>query len=313
MNPYDFRARDLGLYVNADTLPRTLGNDIAGTVTDIGPENDGIDVKVGDLVFGQTNYMKQTADQSGLQEYCLLDGVAIAKIPAGFTADHGASLTNNAIAAFWSLFYEGGLALPAPTKEGPSPDQPIAGKSIVIVGGGSNCGRFAIQFARLSGLFTTIATIAGPKNAAKLRAYGATHVVDRSGSDAEVVARAREVVGDDCLYVVDAVNHDHTIGVGCLSNSKKGKMATMCPGEADVSKLEEKKAGFDKAFFSGASHNSPDLARTYWGSLPGWLESGKVEALDWDVIDGLDADKINAVWDLYKDGKAPPKQVHVHL
>ena len=42
-----------------------LGNDIAGTVTAIGPEVDGhndINLKVGDLIFGQSNHIKQTAD-----------------------------------------------------------------------------------------------------------------------------------------------------------------------------------------------------------------------------------------------------------
>jgi NADPH:quinone reductase len=161
-----------------------------------------------------------------------------------------------------------------------------------------NCGRDAVQFARLSGLFSTIVAVAGPTHAAALRSYGATHVVDRHGDEADVVARVREVVGDECLYVVDAVNHEHTLGVACLSNSKKGKMATLCPGEADLSRIAEKKAGFDKVFSSGSSQNAPELARLFWGALPDWLSSGKVEALDWDVIDGLDVEKINAVWGL---------------
>jgi NADPH:quinone reductase len=313
VNPYDFRARDIGLFVNPSSLPMVLGNDIAGTVTALGPENEGVDLKVGDLIFGQTNHGKQTADQAGLQEYCVLDTYTTAKIPSGFTADHGASLPSNAVAAFWALFNQPALALPAPTQAGPSPAQPIAGKSIVIVGGGSNCGRYAIQFAHLSGLFDTIVAVAGTKKAAELRSYGATHVVDRHGDEFEVITKVREIVGDDCMYVMDAVNHEHTLGVGCLSTSKKGRMATLCPGEADLSRIAEKKAGFDKVFSAGSSQNAPDLAKLFWGALPGWLESGKIKALEWDVINGLDVDATNAVWDLYRDGKAPPKQVHVHL
>lgn len=293
-----------------------LGNDIAGTVTAIGPEVDGhndINLKVGDLIFGQSNHIKQTADQSGLQEYCLLDAYTTAKVPSGLTADHGASLPSNAVAAFWALFNPAALGLPPPFNTAGKAPQSIAGNSIVIVGGGSNCGRYAVQFARLSGLFSTIVAIAGPKHAAALLSFGATHVVDRHSDESEVIFRTREIVGDDCLYVIDAVNHEHTLGVGILSTSRKGKMATLCPGEADLSRIEEKKAGFDKVFSSGASHNAPELARGFWGQLPGWLESGKVKALEWEVIQGLDVDAINAVWDGYRDGNSPDKHVHVHL
>jgi NADPH2:quinone reductase len=290
-----------------------LGNDIAGIVTAIGPMNQEVQFKIGDLIFGQTNHEKKTADQSGLQEYCILDAYTTAKVPLGLTADHGASLPSNAVAAFWALFNPPALGLPPPFSTAANPDQQIAGSSIVIVGGGSNCGRYTVQFARLSGLFSTIVAIAGPRHSAALRSFGATHVVDRHGDESEVISRVRSIVGDDCMFVVDAVNHEHTLGVACLSNSKKGRMATLCPGEADCKRIGEKKAGFDKVFSSGASQNAPDLARKFWAALPGWLENGQVKALEWDVINALDVDTINAVWDLYRDGKAPEKQVHVHL
>lgn len=290
-----------------------LGNDIAGVVTAIGPMNQEVKFKIGDTIFGQTNHGKKTADQSGLQEYCILDAYTTAKVPPSLTADHGASLPSNAVAAFWALFNPSALGLPPPFSTAANSDQQIARSSIVIVGGGSNCGRYAVQFARLSGLFSTIVAIAGPRHNAALYSFGATHVVDRHSNESEVISRVRAIVGDDCMFVIDAVNHEHTLGVACLSNSKKGRMATLCPGEVDLTRVGEKKAGFDKVFSSGASQNAPDLARKFWAALPGWLENGQLKALEWEVINGLDVDAINAVWNLYRDGKAPEKQVHVHL
>lgn len=294
-----------------------LGNDIAGVVQELGPGTEDVaGFGVGDLVFGQTNHGKQSADQAGLQEYCVLDAYAAAKVPASLTADHGASLPCNAVAAFWALFNEPALNLPSPFRTGAAAaasSSSAHGSSIVIVGGGSNCGRYAVQFARLSGLFTTIVAVAGPRHAETLKALGATHVVDRHGAEADVVARVRAVVGDDCLVAVDAVNHEHSLGLACLSNTKKGKMATLCPGGEDAARIGEKKAGFEKVFSAGSSQNNPELARGFWGALPGWLESGEVRALEWDVVEGLDVGRINAVWDLYRDGGAPEKQVHVHL
>ncbi|KAG9499230.1 hypothetical protein J7337_010049 [Fusarium musae] len=282
-------------------------------VTALGPENNGVDLQIGDLIFGQSNHGKRTADQSGLQEFCLLDTCATAKIPSGFTADHGASLPSNAVAAFWALFNQSALGLPPPFNTDSVQDQHIEGNCIVVIGGGSNCGRYAVQFASLSGLFSTIVAVAGPRHGAALRSFGATHIVDRHGDESEVIDSIRDIVGDDCMYVVDAVNHEHTLGVACLSNSRQGRMATLCPGEADLSRIPDKKAGFTKVFSSGASQNSPDLARGFWTALPGWLKSGQVKALEWDVIKGLEEAAINAVWDLYRDGRAPKNQVHVHI
>ncbi|SCV57104.1 related to alcohol dehydrogenase, zinc-containing [Fusarium fujikuroi] len=308
-------SRDLGLFVDPNSLPMVLGNDIAGIVTALGPENNEVDLQIGDLVFGQSNHGKRTADQSGLQEFCLLDTCAMAKIPPGFTADHGASLPSNAVAAFWALFNQSALGLPPPleTCSGQDQDQHIEENCIVVIGGGSNCGRYAVQFAALSGLFSTIVAVGGPRHATALHSFGATHVVDRHGDESEVISRVRDIVGDDCVYVIDAVNHEHTLGVACLSNSRQGRMATLCPGEADLARIHDKAAGFTKVFSSGSSQNSPDLAKGFWTALPGWLKSGQVKALEWDVINGLDEVAINAVWDLYRDGKAPKNQVHVHI
>lgn len=288
-----------------------MGNDITGIVQEVGPDVDG-GVKVGDLVFGQSNNGKNTADQSGLQEFCVLDAYTTAKVPAKLTADHGASIPSSAVAAFWALFNPVSLALQPPFGSSSSANSTLV-SSIVIVGAGSNCGRYAVQFARLSGLFATIVAVAGPAQGDVLRAFGATHVVDRHGPEAEVIASVRAVVGDECLYVLDAVNHEHTLGVGCLSTTQKGKMATLCPGEVDVTRIAAKKAGYEKVFSAGASHNAPDLAKGFWTAIPQWLESGQIEALPWNVIQGLDVDAINAVWDGYRDGKSPEKQVHVHL
>ncbi|RGP63793.1 hypothetical protein FSPOR_8400 [Fusarium sporotrichioides] len=313
LNPYDFRVRDLGLFVDPDSMPMVLGNDIAGIVVALGPQNNDVDLQIGNLIFGQSNHAKRTADQSGLQEFCLLDTYTTAKVPTGFTADHGASLPSNAVAAFWALFNPSVLGLPPPFNTDSSQSQQHEGHSIVVVGGGSNCGRYTVQFASLSGLFSTIVAVAGPRHFAALEAFGPTHVVDRHGDEYEVIERIRAIVGDDCMYVIDAVNHEHTLGVACLSNSKRGRMATLCPGEADLARIPFKTVGFEKVFSAGLSHNAPNLARKFWTALPRWLLSGHLKALEWDVIHGLNAEDINYVWDLYRDGKAPKNQVHVHL
>ncbi|MCJ1402735.1 hypothetical protein MMC11_005956 [Xylographa trunciseda] len=314
LNPYEHYARDWGLYVDKSRIPVVLGNDIAGVVEQLGPNADH-GLQVGDHVFGQSNYLKNTNDQAGLQEHCLLDAYTTNKVPAGFTDDHGASLCCNIIAPFWSIFGAHGLALPfpfppSPHHHDPRPAPDYSTDAILIVGAGGNCGKNAVQLCALAGFGTIVATADGAK-AAEIRRYGATHVVDRHAADAEQQIRA--VVGDELVFAFDAVNLDHALGVACLSDSKRGTLACILPGEVEAALFAHKTAGFEERFTQGQIHNQPALAAEFAHWLPVWLEQGKIRAVPWEVLEGLDPGKVNAVLDGYREGKAPPKQVHVHV
>lgn len=314
VNPYDFRVRDWGLYVEG-RLPVVLGNDIAGTVEELGP-NTSTPLKPDDHIFGQTNYLKNTSDQCGLQEYCLLDAYTCGKIPENLTDDDGASLVCNIVAPFWAIFGVDGLDLPFPF---PSEDAVAQNQvdhseeTILIIGAGSNCGKYGVQVCGLAGFGTIIAVADRGKHESDLRSYGATHVIDRHADDVE--AQVRDVVGDDLIYAFDAVNSDHTLGASCLSNTRRGTLACIVPGTvADEGEMAAKKrAGFEDRFVQGQSHNQPELARKFWHRLPAWMAEGKIRSTGWTVLEGLDPDKVNAILDSYRDNRWPEKQVHVHL
>lgn len=310
VNPYDFRVRDWGLYVEG-RLPVVLGNDIAGVVEETGPGVSSF--QKGDRVFGQTNYLKATSDQCGLQEYALLDAYTVARVPGKLSDDDGASLVCNVVAPFWAVFGKDGLGL-----QFPFPGQSVsaldyASQKIVIIGAGSNCGKYAVQSCALAGFGTIVATANKSKNDDILRAYGATHVVDRHAAD--VKEQIRSIVGNDLVYAVDAVNTDHSLGVSILSDTKKGTLACLVPPmtKIDENVIGDKKAGYEDKFIQGQSHNQPELGAAFWKNLPGWMEEGKIRASPWEIIDGLDVEKINSVLDLYSSGGVPEKQVHVHI
>lgn len=312
MNPYEHRVRDWGLYVEG-RLPVVIGNDIAGVVQKLGPGTDSFNLKPGDHVFGQTNYLKGSSDQAGLQEYCLLDAYTVAQVPANLSDDNGASLVCNIVAPFWAIFGADGLALPFPLAEDAATQSfDYTKQSIVIIGAGSNCGKYAVQICALAGFGTIIALADLRKNGAELRQYGATHVIDRHAENQQGETRA--IVGDELIYAFDAVNVDHTLGISMLSNTKKGTLACIVPGKAEqAEKIGKKEKGFEEKFVQGQSHNQPELGARFWRALPGWMAEGRVKATRWDVVKGLDAAKVNEVLDTYRDGKVPPRQVHVHL
>lgn len=206
----------------------------------------------------------------------------------------------NAVTTAMSLFTAAGLALPFPgTAEAASFD--YASQKVVIVGGGTNLGKLAVQMAKLAGVGTIIA-IASPSGAALLKSFGATHVIARQDSDIE--DQVRRIVGDELLYVYDTITtSDQSLGASLLSNSKKGVFVRVLDGEISEAVLAKKKEGVDIKRIKGFSSLIPEFGQLFWKEFPGWLESGKITPLKYKVIEGLDAAKVNGALDEYKEGK----------
>lgn len=277
-----------------------------GTVTKIGEDVSG--VAIGDRVVSQAGFAP-TSTQNGLQEYAVADVGAFSKIPAGTSDDEAATLPTNIIAPLVALFKV--LQIPAPW----SPETKgfdYAGTTLLVVGGGSNCGRFGVQLAKLAGI-GRIVVVGG--NEAELKGLGATHVLDRHGGQDAVLARIREVVGDDLIYAYDAVSpvEDQVLALNALSSTKKGALARLLPlGPVDESKVVGKTAGFEVRDTYGSSQVNPDLAVGFWEHLPGLLEAGKIKPTAYVVKQGLTAENVNEVLDAYRDGKLVTK-THIHI
>jgi NADPH2:quinone reductase len=306
-NPHDQLARDTGLFI-AQNLPAILTNDVTGTVVELGP---GVDkYQIGDRVLSHTGF-SGTYAQNGLQEYAVNDIGAGFKIPDSVTNDEAASLPTTIIAPLVGIFDDkNGIGIPAPwTEEAKAFD--YNGTTILIIGGGSNCGRFAVQLAKLAGIGTII-SVGG--SAEELKGYGATDVLDRHGGEEVVLERIRKVVGNDLIYVFDAVNSvaGQTLGLNALSSSKKGKFARLLPGPIDETKVVGKQAGYEIFSVFGSSQVKLDLAYPFWERVPEYLASGKIKPLKVAVKEGLTAENANEVLDAYRDGKTVPK-TNIHI
>lgn len=305
INPHDHKARDYGLFI-ADNLPAVLTNDVVGTVTKVGSGVSGI--AVGDRVVTQPGFAHGSV-QNGLQEYAVADAGAFAKIPEGTTDDEAATLPTNIIAPLVALFKE--LRFPAPW----SPEArgfDYAGATLLVIGGGSNCGRFGVQLAKLAGIGRVV-VVGGSE--AELRGLGATHVLDRHGGDDAVLARIRDVVGDELVHAYDAINdvEHQVLGLNALSSTRKGTLARLLPlGPVDETRVVGKKAGFEVRDTYGSSQANPELAAGFWERLPGFLEAGKITPTAYVVKQGLTPENVNEVLDAYRDGK-PVKKTHIHI
>jgi NADPH2:quinone reductase len=96
---------------------------------------------------------------------------------SGLTEDEASSIPVCAIASFIALYHTTGLGLPTPTT--PKAEKfDFASQRLLIIGAGSNCGRYAVQLAKLSG-FGQIISVVSLNNEKELRSLGATHVIKR--------------------------------------------------------------------------------------------------------------------------------------
>jgi NADPH:quinone reductase-like Zn-dependent oxidoreductase len=228
--------------------------------------------------------------------------------------DYGRSGSESAdqyhCAAFRPLQHNG-LGIPAPWNEG-AKSFDYKNTALLIIGGGSNCGKFAVQLANLANIGTII-TVGGFDE--ELKGFGATHVLDRHGGEEVVLERIRKVVADDLLYVFDTINPPETLvlGMKALSSTKKGKLARLLPTHpADKSTVIGKKAGFEVMDVYGSSQAEPNLAYPFWEQVREFLTNGKLKPLNFVVKNGLTADNVNTALNGYRDGARVTK-THIHL
>lgn len=237
LNPHDQKVRDLGLWFK-DDLPTPIANDIVGVVDKTGSNITRF--KIGERVFAYGNFLEKGHFQNGLVQYAIAEEAYTAKVPGNLNDHDVATLPVNISASAIGLFEKSyGLGIPAPwTVEAKSFD--YANTTLLIIGGGSNCGRFAVQLAKLVGI-GKIVVLGGKEE--ELKKWGATQVLDRHGGDEVVHSRIKSAVGDDLIYVFDAVNPAETlyVGINALSSTRRGAVARLIPTRPhDTAKVTKK-------------------------------------------------------------------------
>ncbi|KAH8592926.1 chaperonin 10-like protein [Bisporella sp. PMI_857] len=169
--PLDLHQNDGGLLVNH---PQILGDGVAGIVVRTGP---GVkNLTVGDKVFGFT---WRTQKEKAHQEFCTAPEYLLGKIPDGFRPEEAVTLGNNFVTVFHTVTVDLELPLPWPV---PSAPPKHANDAILIWGGSSSVGQFALQILRHWG-YTNLLATASPQHHELLKSYGATHVFDYKNSN----------------------------------------------------------------------------------------------------------------------------------
>lgn len=272
-------------------LPAVIGYDIVGTVVKTGREVTSF--PVGSHVFTQASIKYPAC--GGLQEYTIIDHQYSALVPQNISDLDAAAFSTCTVTSALSLFSPMGFGIPFPgTPE--SKDFDYQSLKLVIVGAGTNTGKFGIQLARIAGIGTIIA-VASLSGQVELKELGATHIISRQAPDIE--SQVREIVGDKLLYVYDTYNSTEGLSQSAklLSRSEKGKLVRLVRGPPVTSVTTIEGVGFEEKQIIGLSSGIPEFGAMLWRQLPAWVEEGHLKCPKYNVIEGLDAVKVNSALD----------------
>ena len=155
--------------------PFTPGMDIAGTVDAIG---DGVTAfALGDEVCGGARF-------GGFAEYAIVQADGLQKKPDNLSFDQAASYSAAYLTAYVALVRRGRLQ---------------AGETLLVHGASGGVGMAAIDVGKLLGA-TVIATGGSDEKLAKVKAYGADHVINTADGFRETVKDLTGGRGADVVY-----------------------------------------------------------------------------------------------------------------
>ena len=184
MNPVDQAQRDTGF--PPVSYPAVLGSDVAGLIAAVGSDVPNAP-RIGSraIAFASAFYQQGSLDHGAFQEYVLAPWEGVVALPDALGFEEGAVCPLAAMTALtgWTV---AGISLD--TKLTPRDNQ-----GVLVWGGGSSVGTFAVQCAKSMG-FTVYAT-ASPKHHGYLKELGADAVFDYKASD--VVAQIIDRVDKD--------------------------------------------------------------------------------------------------------------------
>ena len=179
MNPMDRTLASGDWRAMPATFPMVLGADFAGVVEQLGEGASRF--SIGDDLFGQLLVAPLGSAGTYAEYVAVTDDAPLARVPTGL---------DDVVAAALPTAGGAGLALVDLL-------EPLAGKTVLIVGAGGGVGSFATQFAANAG-GNVIANVRDD-DTERIRAYGATETIDHNKVPLPDAVRQAHPDGIDAL------------------------------------------------------------------------------------------------------------------
>ncbi|KAH6954162.1 hypothetical protein DER45DRAFT_585806 [Fusarium avenaceum] len=220
----------------------------------------------------------------------------------GLSGEQACAIPLASYTALLSLFSKDCLAINTSGYEKPT---------VLIWGGSSSVGLYAVQIAKLHGL--EVFTTCSPKYHDLLKSCGVKGVFDYR--DPQVVDKIREAV-PDLRYVFDTIgNNSSSKTASSAITHSSGVLCTVRPGKANTDDIAKNVKVTDvlvwtaflqdhryRDFHWPPSQEDHDLAAKFFRELPDLLSSGKIKPNTTKLIEsGLDG--VEQGFQEYRDGK----------
>ncbi|KAF5265198.1 hypothetical protein FOXYS1_4005 [Fusarium oxysporum] len=296
-NPTDRLALD----VNAFGDDAVLGCDFAGQVVDA--HSTVTKLKPGDNIAGFV-WGGEIKGLGAYSMYTIADERLSFKIPENINPAEASSVPLAANTAWLALFSDDCLAL--------NPNNTGNKSSLLIWGGNTTVGYFAIQLAKLHNI--EVATTCSPQNFDKMRQAGATHVFDYN--DEEVVSKIRSAL-PNLQHVFDTVGNETSSATAARSISQpEGVLCTVRPGKANTQDVPYHIKVTDVFVFTafptehsyrGKAHwpvkmNDHKLSADFHGQLETLLGNGTLKPSPVRLMGQLSPSTVDKAMDLNRQG-----------
>ncbi|CAG7561094.1 unnamed protein product [Fusarium equiseti] len=297
-NPTDRLALD----VNAFGDGAVLGCDFAGTVVEAHPTVTKL--QTGDRLAGFV-WGGEIKGLGAYSTYTIADERLSFKVPNNTSPAQAASVSLAANTAWLALFSDDSIAY--------NSDRSTEKAALLIWGGNTTVGYFAIQLARLYNI--EVATTCSPRNFEKVRQAGATHVFDYN--DEDVIAKIRHAL-PNLKRVFDTVGNETSSATAARAISgKEGLLCTVRPGKANTqdvpSHVKVTEVFVFTAFptehnYRGKAHwpvkiGDHNLSAEFHGQLEALLSDGSLKPPPIRTIGQLSPSTVEEAMELNRQGR----------
>ncbi|ODQ54598.1 GroES-like protein [Saitoella complicata NRRL Y-17804] len=255
-----------------------VGCDFAGVVEAVG---DSVKTRqVGDRVAGFVH-----GGIGSFAEYLITEPAVTFAIPSSTSFKAAATYGIACTTAYQALHQRLGISIPGSLE-----------KAVLVWGGATSVGCFAIQLAKLAGA-TVIAT-ASPDQWEYLKGLGADVCVDYK--DPEVVKKVKDAAGENGVtYGLDCISEEQTVKAATSCFTGSGKLITLL-GTPRIANSNPDQVTVQPTLvytilgraFEMRDHEYPAspedrrVAEQLYEELPEWIQSGKVKPNTTRIVEG---------------------------
>ncbi|CRG83938.1 Zinc-type alcohol dehydrogenase-like protein C2E1P3,01 [Talaromyces islandicus] len=291
-NPTDVQSFDGNVFGDG----AILGCDFAGEVVETGSEATRL--QKGDIIAGLV-WGGEIKGLGAYSEYVLADDAISFKVPKNIPLAEASTVPLALTTSWLALFSKGCLDIDRSNARG---------ASILVWGGSSSVGLYAIQLAAVYGM--NVITTCSPRHENLVRSYGAKHVFDYR--EEEIANKIKQAV-PDIQYTFDTIGSTSSSTTSSLA-MRGGKLCTVRPGKENTDNVASHIAVSDVlvwtaflkdhrygSFHWPASKEDFELSRELFDKLPGWIANGTIKPNTAKVLKGLE--DISKGFDEYHAGK----------